>query len=477
VGPPPPLGAVATQPLVVPAAQRRAPGPGRAVGRRGGCAAAAEPPADAAWRARRSQRLVGGRLRFAGRPRHHHDGARVAVGRADAGSDWTTWSVVETATRTTHADRVPWSKFSGAAWLPDGSGFVYGAYEPPARRGARSRDPRHAHPAPPARDGCRPTTRWSTRMRRTPSSGFAPIVSHDGRWLVLHITRGTDPDDRRAGRADRRRRADRTGPHPAGRGTAQHEPVGVLGDDLVVLTDLDAPLGRIVRVDLRDGTLRQLVAEGADRLHDAWLAGAATSADAGWLVCHRLHHATSMLVVHPLADGPDSTPSTVPLPWPVTVTGLTTARTDPYLAVALGSFTAPDQLASRSGCPTWTSGRCGRRSRWQQPSPGRNRSPGTRSSSSRCRPPRRRGRAAVPVHRADVVPDGAAPRCCGATAGSTSRSPRCTGPRGARGWTPAGCSRSPACAAAGSTAARGTTPAGSPTSSTSSTTRWPAPRG
>jgi prolyl oligopeptidase len=35
---------------------------------------------------------------------------------------------------------------------------------------------------------------------------------------------------------------------------------------------------------------------------------------------------------------------TVPLPWPVTVTGLTTTREDPYLAVSVGSFTAPDRL-------------------------------------------------------------------------------------------------------------------------------------
>ncbi len=36
------------------------------------------------------------------------DGARVAVGRAEAGSDWTTWQVVEVADARTLADEVPW---------------------------------------------------------------------------------------------------------------------------------------------------------------------------------------------------------------------------------------------------------------------------------------------------------------------------------------------------------------------------------
>lgn len=158
-------------------------------------AAAAEPPADAAWRelvdpndwsADGSASLAGLGI--------SQDGARVAVGRADAGSDWTTWSVVDTATRTTHADRVPWSKFSGAAWLPDGSGFVYGAYEPPAEgdeHAAATRGMRillHRLGTDAADDAL------VHADAQDPELGFAPIVSHDGRWLVLVVTRGTDPE-------------------------------------------------------------------------------------------------------------------------------------------------------------------------------------------------------------------------------------------------------------------------------------------
>ncbi|MFW5933619.1 MAG: S9 family peptidase, partial [Actinomycetota bacterium] len=113
------------------------------------------------------------------------DGARLAVGRSDAGSDWVTWRVVEVADGRLHPDTVTWSKFAPAAWLPDGSGFLYGAYDPPPpgqEHAAAVRDQRlklhrlgddqaddqlvHARPDQPE---------WS----------FHPSISHDGRWLVL----------------------------------------------------------------------------------------------------------------------------------------------------------------------------------------------------------------------------------------------------------------------------------------------------
>jgi prolyl oligopeptidase len=292
-----------------------------------------------------------------------HDGGLVAVGRADAGSDWTTWSVVEVATGASRDDVVPWSKFSGAAWLPDDSGFLYGAYEPPTEgdeHAAANRGQRillHRLGTDAAEDAL------VHDDPHDPELGFAPTISHDGRWLVLVVTRGTDPET-----------GVRVAPITADGGVgevrtlldgglAQHEPVGVLADELVVLTDLDAPLGRVVAVDLTDGTVRELLPEGTDRRYDAWIAGAATSDAPGWLVCHQLHHATSQLVAHPLSsdsqgardgrsdgagDAPRTVPTsgsrTVPLPWPVTVTGLATARQDPYLIVSVGSFTAPDRL-------------------------------------------------------------------------------------------------------------------------------------
>src|ERR1700678_3972362 len=60
------------------------------------------------------------------------DGALAAYSIADAGSDWVKWHVREVATGKDLPDLIEWSKFSGAAWLKDGSGFFYERYDAPS---------------------------------------------------------------------------------------------------------------------------------------------------------------------------------------------------------------------------------------------------------------------------------------------------------------------------------------------------------
>ena len=286
------------------------------------------------------------------------DGRWLAVGRSEAGSDWTTWRVVEVASGRCTEDEVPWSKFGPAAWLPDGSGFLYTAYEPPTagqEHAAANRDQQvrlHRLSTPAGQDEL-----VHVRPDR-PEWGFHPAVSHDGRWVVLTVTRGTD---RETGvqvaplGADATIGAVHTLLEP---GRALFEPLGVLGGELLVLTDLDAPLGRVVAVPLPareeagaatppsgEGEavhLREVVAEGTHRLLDARLVGADGEDDAGWLVLHTLHHATSQLEVVQPTDGGHL--GAVPLPWPVTVTGLAGGRHDDTLHLGVGAFTAPDRL-------------------------------------------------------------------------------------------------------------------------------------
>lgn len=59
------------------------------------------------------------------------DGNYLAYALAESGSDWLTWRVREVATGQDLPDELRWSKFSLAAWLPDGSGFFYSRYDEP----------------------------------------------------------------------------------------------------------------------------------------------------------------------------------------------------------------------------------------------------------------------------------------------------------------------------------------------------------
>lgn len=58
-------------------------------------------------------------------------GSGSRMGSARSGSDWVTWRVREVATGQDLPEVIEWSKFSGAAWRKDGSGFYYMRYDAP----------------------------------------------------------------------------------------------------------------------------------------------------------------------------------------------------------------------------------------------------------------------------------------------------------------------------------------------------------
>jgi prolyl oligopeptidase len=59
------------------------------------------------------------------------DGKYIAYSKSVGGSDWRTWYVRDIVTGKDLDDEVKWSKFSGAAWKKDGSGFYYSRYDAP----------------------------------------------------------------------------------------------------------------------------------------------------------------------------------------------------------------------------------------------------------------------------------------------------------------------------------------------------------
>jgi prolyl oligopeptidase len=283
-------------------------------------------------------------------------GDRVAYGRSDGGSDWVTWRVLDVAGdgEVTHHDEVvPWSKFTGAAWLPGGTAFLYGAYDrPPAGEEvtARTTDQRlQRHVV-----GEEATGDLVVHARPDePEWGFQPHVAHGDRWLVLTVWRGTDPTTRihvaRLGHT-----SDGGGPD-AGEvtpllddGDARYDVVGVLRDpagtdELLVATDLDAPLGRVLAIDLTDpARRRELVPESDERLGWAKLVGGDGPDDPAWLVLGTLRHATSRVAVHDARTGAWS--HDVELPGLATVTAVTGGRTDRGIHLGVTSFSVADEL-------------------------------------------------------------------------------------------------------------------------------------
>jgi prolyl oligopeptidase len=125
-----------------------------------------------------------------------HDGKVMAYGLSESGSDWVTWKVRDVETGKDLTDEVRWSKFSGAAWRKDGSGFYYSRYDAPkegaALTGQNLDQKLYFHKLGSTQDQdalvyARPDH---------PTWGFGSEVTEDGRWLVISQWEGTERKNR-----------------------------------------------------------------------------------------------------------------------------------------------------------------------------------------------------------------------------------------------------------------------------------------
>ncbi len=218
-------------------------------------------------------------------------GELVACAIGDAGSDWRTWRVRRVATGEDFPDRIPWSKFSSAAWSADDAGFFYARYpEPPA--GAAFDAPNRNEELRYHRLGTDPGE--DLLVLSTPNEpdwGFYPEVSDDGRLLVVTVHRGTDPESRI-------HVADLTGGVASAvvrplldEADASYDHLATVGGTLYLRTDLDAPLQRVIAVDVDDPErMREIIPEGPEALEHVSLVGNRLAA----VYLHHAHHRLSI---------------------------------------------------------------------------------------------------------------------------------------------------------------------------------------
>jgi prolyl oligopeptidase len=261
------------------------------------------------------------------------DGTMLAYSYRAAGSDWRTWRIREVASGTDRADEIAWSKFTDPQWLPDGSGVVYGRFDPPSGDefvAANSGQRVELHRVGTTQDD----DLVLLALPDEPDVTFWPQITHDGRWLVVIGTRGTELNGRIWV-------GDLTADELALRllvpdEVASWELVGSAGAELLMLTDLDAPRNRLVALDTGRGTVRELIAERDDRLEAAVLAG-------GRVVASWLHDAASQVTVHDL-DGTQS--AEVPLAGLGSVLEMSARAGEPLVHLAWSSFTEPTAVLS-----------------------------------------------------------------------------------------------------------------------------------
>jgi prolyl oligopeptidase len=259
-------------------------------------------------------------------------GELVAWARSDAGSDWRTWSVRRVATGDDLPEQIAWAKVYSATWTHDDAGFFYARYpEPPA--GAAFDAPNRNMELRYHRlgtDAAGDQIVFSTPHE--PEWFFEPAVSEDGRLLVVGVHRGTDPVNR-IYVADLANGVDSAIVRPLlDAADARYEHIATVDRTIYLLTDRDAPLGRVIAVDVSDPeVLREIIPEGDDALERVLLVGNRLAA----IFLHHAHHQLAIFETdgHRVVDAE--------LPGIGTIVDAAGRRADDELFLTFMSFSAP----------------------------------------------------------------------------------------------------------------------------------------
>jgi prolyl oligopeptidase len=177
---------------------------------------------------------------------YSRDGTLLAYGLSSSGSDWQEIRIRDIDRGRDFDEVIKWCKFSSIAWKHDKSGFYYNRFPAegevaPEDRNNYNRVYWHKLGTPQSED---------VLVYERPEEkelGFAPMITEDGKYLLLYVYHGTDD---RNGIYYREVASD--GPFKVliDVGEAEFSPIDNIGSTFYIQTDLDAPRGRILAVDI-----------------------------------------------------------------------------------------------------------------------------------------------------------------------------------------------------------------------------------
>jgi len=260
------------------------------------------------------------------------DGRYLAYGISEAGSDWQQWHVLDIETGRVLPDTIRWVKFSVASWTADSKGFYYSRFDAPPpdkeltmpnyyqkvyyhRLGTDQRQDRLVYQRPDQKE-------W----------GFDAQVTDDGHYLIITVTKGTDPRNLLFYK-------DLTQPDAPiveliRNFEAEYEFIDNDGPIFWIRTDRDAPRGRIIAIDIRHPepeNWKEIIPQSRDTL-------LGVNVIANRFVVHYLHDVKSEVRFFDLSGKPLGR---LELPGIGSVRGLTGKRTDTETFYTFTSFNQP----------------------------------------------------------------------------------------------------------------------------------------
>ncbi|HTQ40543.1 MAG TPA: prolyl oligopeptidase family serine peptidase [Pirellulales bacterium] len=260
------------------------------------------------------------------------DGKLLDYGLSSAGSDWQTLHVRDVASGKDLPDDLRWIKFSATAWTPDNKGFFYSRYDEP-NEATKLLDTNYYQKLFYHRIGTPQSDDRLIYQRQDQKEWeFYGIASEDGRYLIIDVEHGTGPQN--AVFYKRLDQPDAKVIELLPNFDAEYRFLGNDGSVFYFRTDLNAPLGRIIAIDVdhpEKTNWRQLIPESSDAIDFAALIGNS------FLISY-LHDAHAVMKVFDLAGHPQGT---VELPGLGSVSAFEGLRTDRETFFGFTSFTTP----------------------------------------------------------------------------------------------------------------------------------------
>jgi prolyl oligopeptidase len=203
-----------------------------------------------------------------------NDGRHLLYAVQDGGTDWRVLRLIDVSSGKLLADEVKWVKFSGLSWKADGSGFFYSRFPEPTKESEfQSLNINQAvwfHSVGTAQS--EDVKVYATPAR--PKLSHGAQVTDDGAYLLVTSSEGTDDRyELHVGKIDGK------GPinlKPLVKGLDNNwELAGSVGTKFYFLTNMSAPRGRLVTLDVAKPKAKpkEIVPQSADTMVGVSLIG------------------------------------------------------------------------------------------------------------------------------------------------------------------------------------------------------------
>jgi prolyl oligopeptidase len=263
------------------------------------------------------------------------DGRLLAYGTSSSGSDWQELRIRDVDSGTDYDDVIRWCKFTGIAWRHDDTGysFYYSRFPQPGtvpQEDQTNFNKVYWHKVGTTQDE-------DVLVYERPDQkelAFDPFITDDEQYLLLHVWHGTDPKNRVYYREVA---SDAPFVRLLDEADASYNFIGNDGPLFYFQTDLEAPRGRIVAIDIRQPereNWRELVPEQEDVIAFSLMVNSQ-------FVIAFMHHAHHVLHIYE-TDG--SFVRDIALPTLGSIAGISGKQTDTELFFSFTSFLYPPSV-------------------------------------------------------------------------------------------------------------------------------------